>query len=56
VDVSGHTGAKGRSAYAVGPQPVVLSAWMAIGAVGYPGATDLAFNSEEGPLETEVAL
>ena len=42
--------------YAIGPQPVVLSTWMAVGAVGYPGATNLPFNREEGSLEAVVVL
>jgi hypothetical protein len=51
-----HRSKRKEAPYAVGPQPVVLGAWMAIGAVGYPGATNLAFNSEEGSLEAEVVL
>ena len=42
--------------YAIGPQPVVLSARVAVSAVCYPGATDLAFDGEEGALEAEVVL
>lgn len=35
---------------------MVLSAWMAISAVSYPGATNLAFNRKEGSLEAVVVL
>lgn len=42
--------------YAAGPQPVVLSARMAIGAVGDPGATNSTLDREEGPLEVVVIL
>ena len=56
MDMSSHTGTTGRGSYPVGPQPVILSTWMAIGAVGYPGATDFALNSEEGSLEPEIIL
>lgn len=55
--MNGRTGAKEKKRpYAIGPQPAVLSAWMAIGAVGNPGATNSAFNREEGFLEAVVVL